>query len=829
MFYTSGPTLEAFPVGGVGSFAPDAVAWATKTVEKIRAAVVGGLRFLPRLDGYTEETAEIRAAYRLMLREPVLKSSNRSKVSAVASLPWTVTPVSEDDRDVTIARFIKHCGKRVHGGTIGIARAIARGGLIDGFSVSNKVMMTEVTGEFSGKWIWKYFKPKDTQNLTLSTDQYRNVTAVRPLYFGIGEAYSPSDFAIYSHDSLFDSPLGTSDHRSAYGCYDDETEVLTEQGWKRFIDLTDTDAVATLDRSSGPGRLVYQVPTERFNAPYLGKMFCQTGRFIDLRVTPNHRMYVGTRQARNFRILEARELMEGDYSRMVRYKRDAEWEGAEVDFFMLPEMKYSQRVSNGFGQNYSIREKVFAERRLPMDDWLRFLGFWLAEGGTHRRKTGNRQCSVTITQNSGPILDEMVEVVRRLGFSYCLQTYASKTACKLKISSLQLWDYLRQLGGRHTKYIPQCFKSLSSRQLEILLEWMLKGDGRHDGAQYATVSKRLADDVSELALKTGRAPTCYQERMTYHETPTFINIVSLNERSIDGTLVNEHEDNRSWVDYDGGIHCVTVPNGIIYVRRNGKCCWCGNSFWFKDTIKKLWGLHLDKYVSPMLMGTYQTVDQKAALEVALEQARANTWMTIPTGVLVSAVQMATRGEAEFLAACQYQDQQMLIATEGGYLQRLEGQTPDGRGDTGVHKAGQTSNEWDLASDVQQVINEQLVPELIELNYAGADCPEVTLGAVSDSEMTSSLAIDQGLKEMGFKHSRKAIAKAYSREEATDPEDVLGAEPPEANAGVAGADPFSVPTPGLDGANLFYERGSRLGGADYFRGRRRVLFRNMRQG
>jgi thymidylate synthase (FAD) len=30
-------------------------------------------------------------------------------------------------------------------------------------------------------------------------------------------------------------------------------------------------------------------------------------------------------------------------------------------------------------------------------------------------------------------------------------------------------------------------------------------------------------------------------------------------------------------EYSGNVHCVTVPNGTLYVRRNGKPMWCGNS------------------------------------------------------------------------------------------------------------------------------------------------------------------------------------------------------------------------------------------------------------
>jgi SpoVK/Ycf46/Vps4 family AAA+-type ATPase len=32
----------------------------------------------------------------------------------------------------------------------------------------------------------------------------------------------------------------------------------------------------------------------------------------------------------------------------------------------------------------------------------------------------------------------------------------------------------------------------------------------------------------------------------------------------------------NWEDYSGTVWCVTVPNHIIYVRRNGKPVWCGN-------------------------------------------------------------------------------------------------------------------------------------------------------------------------------------------------------------------------------------------------------------
>jgi len=36
-------------------------------------------------------------------------------------------------------------------------------------------------------------------------------------------------------------------------------------------------------------------------------------------------------------------------------------------------------------------------------------------------------------------------------------------------------------------------------------------------------------------------------------------------------------DSIPWVDYEGFVYCVTVPQHVIYIRRNGIPLWCGNS------------------------------------------------------------------------------------------------------------------------------------------------------------------------------------------------------------------------------------------------------------
>ncbi len=128
-------------------------------------------------------------------------------------------------------------------------------------------------------------------------------------------------------------------------------------------------------------------------------------------------------------------------------------------------------------------------------------------------------------------------------------------------------------------FIPKELKNLSKEQLKILFDWMVKGDGHRRGKNiiYFTVSEQLANDVQEIALKLGYGCSFrkrkggsiafgkYKRRDGY--------VLSLTKRK---AISVNRKDGREWIDYDGFVYDITVPNHIIYVRRNGKAAWSGN-------------------------------------------------------------------------------------------------------------------------------------------------------------------------------------------------------------------------------------------------------------
>ena len=76
-------------------------------------------------------------------------------------------------------------------------------------------------------------------------------------------------------------------------CYDDQTEILTEEnGWKLFKDLIKGEKVVSMK----DGALIYAEPTLYVDEHYKGEIYSIKSDQVDLKITPNHNMYVGLKR-----------------------------------------------------------------------------------------------------------------------------------------------------------------------------------------------------------------------------------------------------------------------------------------------------------------------------------------------------------------------------------------------------------------------------------------------------------------------------------------------------------------------------------------------------
>ena len=345
-------------------------------------------------------------------------------------------------------------------------------------------------------------------------------------------------------------------------CYDKETELLTQNGWKFFNELTDNDVVATLNTETN--ELEYQNPDEIIKEKYRGKMVSFESQSISLLVTPNHKMWTKHGYYSKYKFEDAVDVVDKNNW----FKKACDYKGKEKDIFRLPSVELIK--SNRYG------EKHKPQKQIKMDVWLSFLGLYISEGCCK-----NYDYQISLTQKKEHNLKLFEDVLDLLGYKYY------RDGVDYKIHDKQLWTHLSKYGKSRDKYIDKDIKNLSKRQLGILLKYLMIGDGtniryekfnedagkmyHYTTNSYYTGSIRLMNDVSEICIKCGYGITVTPKKKEGYEDVYNIHMLGAKDFKI-------KKDNITIVDdFDDYIYCVSVPNKTVLVKRKGRVVWSGNS------------------------------------------------------------------------------------------------------------------------------------------------------------------------------------------------------------------------------------------------------------
>jgi len=372
-------------------------------------------------------------------------------------------------------------------------------------------------------------------------------------------------------------------------CYDDETEVLTTEGWKPWPKVEGNEIFGTLNPDSG--ELQFQSATKVFHGDYQGLMYRVRSEQVDLLVTPNHRMWVqrfdtqaAKRGEQKFGIERATDLLH----KRVEYQKCARWVGHTHERVVIPETHRTYRRRD---RSRPVT-RTYPSVSFPLEPFAKFLGYYLAEGCTNGHQ-------IIVAQNRGPILDRISETIREMG----LPTYVPKTGNgEVRTHCLPLRDMLAALGHLHEKSIPPIVQGWAPAAIRLLLEAMIEGDGTVHSTNghrvIYTSSQVMADDLQVLAIKAGwsaniriddrtglerelangqriinRRPCYVVSLLTKRLTP----LVNHRRHVVPNRDLNAAGYNDGFEHYEGRVHCVQVPNGLLFIRRNGKPAVSGNT------------------------------------------------------------------------------------------------------------------------------------------------------------------------------------------------------------------------------------------------------------
>jgi hypothetical protein len=220
------------------------------------------------------------------------------------------------------------------------------------------------------------------------------------------------------------------------------------------------------------------------------------------------------------------------------------------------------------------------------------------------------------------------------------------------------------------------------------------------------------------------------------------------------------------------------------------------AYWLKDTAWKLRAIGLERFTLPMVKATYDANAKahKSAIEDAVKNARAMGYILLPEGATVEAMELATKSQSDFKAAIEDLDKECYTAIAGAYLQAMQGNVPDGRGNSKVHQTTAELRTWYLRTCLADCINQSLIPRGIDLNYQDdfEDYPKCTLEGINEADYKPALEIDDGLSKLGLELSKKELYKKYGRQAPIDGSDAL--KPPDKVGVMPFADEWDDPPP-----------------------------------
>lgn len=353
-------------------------------------------------------------------------------------------------------------------------------------------------------------------------------------------------------------------------CADEETEILTQSGYRRHDELNEGDEVLTLNMATGLAEWQPVLAINTFPVTNEPMLSVEMGRRHSSLTTLDHRWPVqrrvrredGIRRYSDISIRRSHELSTED--RFIRAAAVAN----------LPDQpKYT-------------------------DSLVELVGWFVTEGHIHTNPQGGRYTGLNICQSHkvNPTKVDRIRSALTKTFGQGVQTFTTRTGKRADRAAqwresvapskpdITLFRLNTVAGEVLCRLAPNkvasmdFINSLTEAQLRIFLDACLAGDGhtRKDG--YRSICQNSLDRLIpiQIAATLLGIPTSLQApQTTGHCRPT--HVLSFSEKSRFVTPLGQGRKNANHIRYTGTVWCPSTPNGTWFARRRGTTYFTGNT------------------------------------------------------------------------------------------------------------------------------------------------------------------------------------------------------------------------------------------------------------
>jgi thymidylate synthase ThyX len=354
-------------------------------------------------------------------------------------------------------------------------------------------------------------------------------------------------------------------------CYSADTKVLTNNGWKYFYEVNSNDLIYTKNNKD---ELILTKNFKLIKEFYTGDLINFKTTQIDLLVTPEHKMWVQDIHTRKkeWKFIRAIEM----FNKAYKFSKGCN--------FWKKKSKKEIKIENRL-INRGFYKKIFKGDIYNRKDFYKFLGVWITDGSLTHRKNNNGG-SIVISQKKEKGKKEIEKILKILRINYRIKKN------EYIINNLPLYYFLKENFLKNDDYkktyyisLPFWIKNESKECLESLLEGIKLGDGtnhsKSKGFYIYTASEKFAEDIVEIALKIGKTANISYLDVRNRPNHFIQGKVKTYRVSIINTINHYFRKNEKSYKIEGNcddVYCVEMPKyHKLYVMRNGKPVWCGNS------------------------------------------------------------------------------------------------------------------------------------------------------------------------------------------------------------------------------------------------------------
>lgn len=354
-------------------------------------------------------------------------------------------------------------------------------------------------------------------------------------------------------------------------CYSEDTETLTENGWKLYHEIQNNERIATLNSKNG--KLEYHRPVNGlYLYNYKGEMIHFKNRNTDVLVTPDHKMWIGNNEKR-FQKIEAKKISRS----MFQFQNAPLMQTKEnIDCCIrLPE-----DVNCGGPNSGILKPVVFSKKLSSM-----VIAAFVSDGNITPEfvcgKKRSMYCfSVSVKKDRKiKLMKSIFSDLSSIGLNVHKESIQNDGMHVFSVSDKRLWLWLKNNCGESTftKHLPYWIV-MDSECCKFAFDVLISTDGTRDSRSgrtsmsYSSSSIQLANQVQIMAIHLGHRSSLVTKSSGGNRHNNYRVLIVPNKpfHIVRSEFVYKEQ-------YNGKVYCFEVPNHLFFTRRNGKVSIQGNT------------------------------------------------------------------------------------------------------------------------------------------------------------------------------------------------------------------------------------------------------------